>query len=561
MRPLLPLGGVLLAASYLLPSTERPWPSFWREWVAGCALIVLFAWTFGGQPGPQRYRVPAAALLSVSLAVSAWAQLAAGSLNFLSDAVLVSGYLLGFAAAIVGASNVEAEGRRALIRTLCLVWLAAAVVSTPIALLQWLRVLPWEGVLSTDLPHYGGRPVAQLGQSNMLCLLMLLGLASLLRLYEEDALPAGKLLLLVPLLTAGAALTQSRLAWVAYGTAPCFWWLLSRRAAPRIRTGWFVAAAALFAALSALVLSGNYELGLGGTALAERMSGGRRPDAWRLFLNAVFERPWTGWGWLQTGNAQISVALQHPPLAWYFSSSHNQFLDLALWCGIPIAIGVAGFIVVGGARLCTSTSGGTEASSLLAIVFVLLHAMVEFPLLYGNILWPLGFWLGIHLGKRGSASSVVHLPGVPFRIGSWLILPVGAALLGVLARDVRIAQEIWPTTRIAHVAERPILYAEPSSPQILLMDSLQAFHDFAAQSQNAALSPETYARMHSVRNRYPYPEVLEHYAWVLSRNGGETEAIHELQLACRFQSATSCAELLAAWSFWRGSGNRVPALP
>ena len=60
--------------------------------------------------------------------------------------------------------------------------------------------------------------------------------------------------------------------------------------------------------------------------------------AWAVFADAIWLKPWFGYGWNQSAVAQMAAAALNPSVNSVFSFAHNLFLDLVIWCGIPLGL-------------------------------------------------------------------------------------------------------------------------------------------------------------------------------------------------------------------------------
>jgi hypothetical protein len=149
-------------------------------------------------------------VLAIGLAMLCWFQLAGGRVPYLSDAVLASLYLSAFGICALVAGSLPAAERDVLADRLAACMAGAALVSVPLAVLQWVGLLR----LDMDMPVMGGRPVAHMEQANLLCSLLIQGLLGVWRLAERRRLGAPAALALGAPVLLTIVLTQSRVAWV-----------------------------------------------------------------------------------------------------------------------------------------------------------------------------------------------------------------------------------------------------------------------------------------------------------------------------------------------------------
>lgn len=557
---LLTLGALALIAGQLVPAGDLPYPSFWHEWVTAVGMLVFFIeLQLRRHRAGQRVRVPAIAWCALALAVTAALQWLAGQLTFVADMLLPSTYLLGFGALAAAAATVESRDRVAVVNALMIAWVVSGVVSSAIALLQWVGVVSSHGWLSPDLPASGGRPAAQLGQPNMLCLMLTFGIAGALRAFEMRQLGRLACVALVVIMSLGLVVTQSRVALLcAVGLVGYSLIVRSRvklRTDLRAMSAWAVCIVALLIALPLI----NALLGTAGVPLDDRASAGRRPQAWLLFADAALASPAHGWGWLQNGRAQLAVAADHPSLGYYFSSAHSLPLDLAVWIGVPaavIALVAIGAITV---RSLLSARNGAEWATGLPVVFASIHALVELPLHYGYVLWPIALLMGARAPRVQSVGASTPALG---RSGLLtLALVTGfASLTMLIAADYRAVQAVRPTLVATEAFGPRELHSTSAAPEVVFLDHLRAFHALAADD----LVGSTVARADAgskVVERFPYPHAIERLAALRVESGDAEEAVKTLALVCKFATKAGCLEVKALWDRRRSADHMYPAWP
>lgn len=553
------LGTILLGLAFLLPVADAPWFSFWREWTAAVAVLLMVLGAVSElRDGKRPLRIELVSLAAASLLLAAvpWLQWLAGVVPYRSDAILVSAYLLGFGLCVTVAQSMSTEQRSALPDRLAAAMVGAALCSVPLAILQWLGVL----TLDLDIKVVSGRPVAHMEQTNLLCSLLLQGLFGLWRLNERGRLGKPLFAVLGIVLLLVADLTQSRVCWLVVIVATvAFLW---RRRALELRIGgaWFATAAIVVFAGAVLVPWIDGQLGFAAMSIGDRASGGRRPDMWLLFLDAVAQHPWRGWGVQQNGAAQFALALDHPPLMWLFTSAHDVVLDLMVWFGAPVGL------LAGAALICTVAARVLRAAdapsfvTALAATALLLHGLVELPLQYAYFLLPLGLMIGSGAGSDASnARSVRMSVDGPATLALLAIAP--AAFLALLARDYMPLSDTRPILAYDSVSRHASLSAAPDVPDVLMLDQLAAYHAFAAQRPVPGVPARELAALRVPMLRFPVAPSQEHYAHVLALNGEAAAAIDVLQRSCTFMTTPQCLESHRIWAYWRMQGQALPDWP
>ncbi len=553
------LGAALLGLVFLLPVGDGPWFSFWHEWTAGVAVLLIVLGAVSRMRFERRtVRVDFLSLPSLAIVLAAvpWLQWLAGIEFYHGDAALVSAYLVAFGLCVAVIQSMALDERVALGDRLAWAMLFAAICSVPLAVLQWVGLLR----LELGIGIVAGRPVAHMEQTNLLCSLLIQGLLGAWRLRERGRLGSWPFAIMAFLLLLTMTLTQSRVSWlVVTAASAAFVW---RRESLRLhgRELLFLVAALVIGFGALAVPWADFQLGLTGLTLEDRLTGGRRPDVWRLFLDAVAFRPWLGWGPLQNGAAQFAVALRHPALMWSFSSAHDFILDLMIWFGAPIGLVAGGTLIAAvflGVKRAADAASFTTSLAILALV---LHGLVELPLHYLYFLLPLGLMLGVLGPVRSSSARSWRLPTQGSASFAMLAV-VPAMFLALLARDYMPLSDNRPVLAYDRVAVHESLSGTPDIPDAFILDQLMQFHVFAAQVPVTGLSRSTIDGLRQPMLRFPFVPSQEHYARILGLNGRSQEALDVLQRSCTFMRPLQCDENRRAWTYWQSNGEPLPDWP
>lgn len=551
------LGIALLAVAFLLPVGDAPWYSFWREWTASIAVLLVVLGAISAlrdRAMPLRWDLYSMPTLACILVVLCWVQWAFGLVPYLSDALLASIYLFAFGLCAMVAGSLPAAERDALADRLSVAMAAAALFSVPLAMLQWIGMLR----LDMNMPVAGGRPVAHMEQANLLCSLLLQGTLGIWRLAERRRIGAGVAMLLGAPILLTIVLTQSRVAWLVAAAVVCA--VLWRRPLFAWHRGRYAATAVVLVVAIGTVLLPWLDdlLGLTGAPLAERVSQGRRPAAWAVFAEAAATHFWAGWGALQNGAAQFALAERHASLGYSFSSAHNFVIDLMVWFGAPIGLLTGAAVLWAILRRLHGAPNAPALVTTLAATALLLHGMVEFPLHYANFLLPLGLFFGVTTPERtGGHRIALHLP-----TGARSLLPAlslaATLMLALLGREYIAASNVRPVLAYDKPTLHLMLVAELAPPDVVILDQLRAYHEFAALelAQGRTLADLEAARV--AMQRTPFPTSIERYALLTGLNGRGAEAEDALRRVCKFQTPRQCERSSRAWDIWR---QRWPALP
>lgn len=508
-------GGLLFAMSWLVAGHFPPWRSSYSEIAAagGLVLMCVSAWLTTRE---SSLRLPVASLFLFLVACIPWGQWLFGQLLYTGDAWISSLYLAGLAVAVAtGYQARSANDASGIVAALTFAILAGGLASSAIALAQAFAVAPfgdWAMAISI-----GGRASANLGQPNNAATLMSWALLAILFLREQRKLSGPLAAVLAVILMLGVATTQSRTA-LLYGPAI---WLAIRILRKRLHVStdqWWIAAlcVAQILFMFAWPLVRNV-VGLDATGgVQHRGAGSLRFTIWPVLLHALSLSPWTGFGWLQVGEAQLLVADAYPPVPELWLHAHNIFLELLLWCGIPL-----GTLLIA-ATVHWFVSRWRKLRSLDALIGMLmltllgLHAMLELPHHYAYFLIPAGLWIGVVEAQTGARAVLSWRWLAAMETGT---LAVCAALVWQYPRveeDFRLVR--FESLKIGSVK------ADKQAPDAPMLSTLTEFLRFTRTPMRPGMSDAELERMIAITLRYPYAPSLYRTAVALALNGRGKEA-------------------------------------
>ena len=479
---------LLLALALLVPLHELPWTSFHGDLFAAGALGLLAL-----RAPPRRW--PMSALLVLALSLVPLVQHAAGLVIYRGDAVMASLYLGGLALAI----KVGADGPGAT-RTLAAGVLGAAWISALIALTQAAGLLSPAAWLGPQHPE--GRAVANLAQPNLLATLLSLALVAQLAVWPQGRRWQAPALLAAAALVAALALTGSRSgliqALTVLGVALIF--------GPRL---------GLYASRGqVLVLIGTLAATAVGWGLSQPTGGrgwlhaGSAVSRWgyaRLFVDAVIEAPWAGYGFNQVAVAQSRQLLLGAYPAPWTEHTHNVVLDLFVWCGLPLGsamLALLGWIVLRAMRRAWRDPRLAPAG--LGLVVLLVHAMLEYPLDYFIFLLPFGVLLGrlCDDGANRQLPALFHGAACAALASVTLLVLLDYRKLAAELSVARSGEPLGPTTATAPA---------------LLLDQLRVQVEIAHYLNGA---PVTHLQpLEAASRRYAYPALIQKLSQDASARG------------------------------------------
>lgn len=527
-----------LSVGWLLPNHYPPWSSFHLDaWVAAVLSVVVVA-VIVRSPTVTAWH--GMSVLAAVLVCLPWVQYGFGLIPLAGLAWITSIYLLGLLLALLVGAQWESTSPGQLADFLFMAIGIAALVSVGLQLHQWLML---DGLDLSSMGHGYGRPYANLGQPNQLGTLLLWALLGTAWAVRRCQIGAGTAVFCALYLLFGLALTASRTAWVAVVlmTAACWIWrpLWPNRWVPLVVT--VLAVVFISYVLSIGWLSEALMIAPAEPLDIARVGTETRPMIWAMFGDAVLRHPVVGYGWNPLSVAQIEVAADHPVMKSVYSHSHNLFLDLVLWCGIPIGLTVSLYLL---RWLWTRIRRVGSAEDALMIFFVVVavnHAMLEFPLQYAYFLLPVGLMMGALDSRLGSRA--VWVSGRRVIVGLWLL---AAALLILLIRDYSRIEPTYQALRFEWAGYKSSTPAQP--PDVLLLNQWRGFVWYVRLEPSANMSAADLKLMRILTRLYPSSGFFHKLATALALNNQPEEAQWWLRRICKIASTYQCITVKQSWA-------------
>jgi hypothetical protein len=544
MSPLwLTLWTAFFSLSWLLPVHFPPWSTFPADvWTAGMGLLGALAVLIRTRSALNWHALPC---LVAGLVFLPWVQYFLGLLPYAGQAWMSSAYLLGFLLALLVGARWEQASPDQLAHALFTAIGMAAIASVGLQLYSWLGLSDSGAMGMWSLGVTGGRPYANLGQPNQLATLLLWGLIACLWAYLRRAISGATAVFVVAFLLLGLALTQSRAGFLSLTVilgAVWFWrGLWSSRLVPRVALGlyiYFLTCSPLLRWLNAALLLGQDDL-----YLIVQRQGDLRLSAWRLFVQAIVDRPWLGYGWTDVSSAQMAVADQFSGLGGIFQQSHNLFLDLMLWTGVPIGLLITGILVRWFWRRLRAVRQPEDVALFLLLTVVGIHALVEFPLQYAYFLLPIGLVMGIlnvRLGARVVAST-------PYGILSGLWLSA-ALVVGVTVRDYAHVDASYTLLRLEQSIIGQGRGTMGGPPDVWVLTQLREWILVTRYKAREGMSQQELAQLAMLTRTNPSLSLAYRLATALALNNRPGEARAWLGRICKFTDEEKCRLAQDTWA-------------
>ena len=546
MSILIFLASVVLAIGWLLPVHQLPWSAFHTDaWVAGVLLILSWGVLLTAK---IRQPWPYPALFVASLSLVPLIQFSFGQIMLAGTAWISSIYLLGFLLAILAGARWESFRSGEAADSLFFAVGCAAIASVGLQLCQWLNLSercfcsgPWIFAYADN-----SRISANLAQPNQLATLLIWGVLAFSWGWTRQIVRAPVAVAGIIFLLFGLALTESRTGALSLALLVlCVWlWL-------RVWPSKWVAVVAsllwgLYMAMVVFLDPLNQALLLDySSSIVSRTKSETRLEIWAMFLKAVWQHPWTGYGWNQTLVAQVITA---PPLAaahrmqgMLFSYAHSLFLDLILWVGIPLGLTVCSAITYWLWRTAQAIKSSQDLLLLMVVLGVSVHAMLELPLYCAYFLLPFGLVVGV-LAIR-LRQPQLFFSSSRITVVVWLVVSLSFILV---VRDYFLAENSYADLRLEKARISSKFPRLP--PDVVLLTQLRDLIILARLEPSLHTTPGQMAWIEKVALVYPTTENLLKLAVALTLNGQIVEARRWLSKLCVLYGPEQCTASRTAWT-------------
>jgi O-antigen ligase len=502
-------------AAWLVPLHVPPWVTSQSEMLAALSVGLLALACLVQRRTAPRVAPPAPAVFLAAIALVPLVQVALGQIVFAGDGWVAGLYLACAASAVVWSTVMAKVDLERWSRTLATATFAGALLSAIVLLLQRFDVVPGAVRMYVTEVRPGYPPGANLSQPNQLATLLGLGLAGLMLLFEQGRVRAVPAFAAAGVLTLAMAATQSRTPVLLFAAALVTLALLRRRLS--LRTG-PAAAAGLAAVWAAGVVAwprfvAALDLLPLSASLASRVRPGARTVIWQQIAEAIWLRPWTGYGWNQVSNAQLAVIASYPDSR-QIEHSHSLPLDLLIWNGVPLGLLIIGLTLAWLWRMQLRVRSAGGAFGLLTILLLLTHALVEFPLEYLYFLVPFAMAIGIVCADTGS--------GMRLSLPRWAAALLATAHIGLLAWASIDYMDVESEYREMRYAVARLGQPMPSKPPPLLQTQftqLAAQHRLWLSTPRAGMSAQELQLFAEVSDRFGYAPLIYRHALAQALNG------------------------------------------
>lgn len=541
---------VLLLCSWVLPLHILPWVSWHSEVlaffaVALCASVAVVRQVVKSKK--LRIGLPLSGLPFIALALLATVQAASGLIVFAGDALILCFYsalcvtalALGYASGSSSTERISQYQSREVLHIVAITLLAGAFVSALVAFTQVLEI--WERSAWINRSFSLRRPGGNIGQPNQLATLLLMGIASLLFLYECGRLKALSSTLILLVFVVALAVTESRTGVLSLVLLSGWWLLKNKRVGFRV-SPWVIGLSIMGFVAFFWAWPRIFDfIQQGAGAVADiNTKPGLRLVVWPQLLEAISQRPWAGWGLNQVSKAHNAVVASYT-VSEPFSYSHNILIDLALGLGVPLA---ALLVFVSGVWLWRRIRLANQLLPWYCVALALplaVHSMLEYPFTYAYFLVPVMLVLGVLEGLSGAKPAFTIGPHPAAVI--FLVMSVMAAWSVVeyveIEEDFRMAR-----FEALRMGQTPASYQRP---HVVLLTQLDALLAGARIVPKPGMSPGEIELAKKVAQRYPWTATQNRYALSLALNGNPDEALRQLRVMRALHGEMASAKISESW--------------
>lgn len=514
MNILLGLSGFCLVLSWLIPIHFRPWASFYNEYVAFVALMLLWAAKTRDRKAFSFFLV--IGLLLVFLIAL---QYSLGIYFFAGDALMAVFYILGACAAYqIGLSY---RDHLSFINGLAWLLVCGGLISALLGIVQWLEL----GSQWMVVPPYR-RSTGNLAQPNNYASLLFWSGCALSFLYLQKAVILKTFVFLALVLSFGIAASGSRtpLLQSLFFVLLFFWGV--RKGILQINNVGVLLPVLLFFIWYfsfPFIDAWFFFADVGGPGLIDRPYSNRLAIWSNLWL-PIANSPLLGYGVGQVSVAQFTFLLDFGRNVEFVEYSHNVLMDILIWFGPLI-----GFVLIGALMYWIGRqfwrAKTKEGWFLLACLgAMLVHGLVEYPLGYAYFLLPFSLMLG--LLDSGATRSFCLAKHSSFYGCFWLVF--SGILMWQIWKEYRYLEEDNRHMRAQNVGliESGGALAHVN---IYLLDGMREYIRLARGRSDQNMSDDELEWMRKVVYRYPFSAAIYRYGVALALNNRAEEAEEEIE--------------------------------
>ena len=523
------------ALAWLIPNHFPPWLGFHADALAALVTLLLSAAIL--LRSKERIHLglmPFLALVCLAIiALQYWG----GMIAQLGVAWVQMLYVYGFLMALLIGHMWEKSSAQECADFIFAAVLIGATISWLMQLQQWLGV----NLMGSWLLYVKGRYSANLAQPNQLGSLIILGILACAWFYNRKKISALTALLLAAALFFGLALTESRTGWL--NTMAMLLALLLWRKRPGVISllkpaillvVFYALCVMALPYLNALLNDVNTIEGVRGIKDQSRIA------IWKLLSQGAILKPWLGYGWGQVSYVQFMPNLPVLNIPASLGQSHNLFLDLILWNGVPIGIALSVLLLFFAVYIFWRIKTVNQLLMVLFLSVLFIHAMLEYPLQYAYFLLLFGLMAGA-LAANMQLRSIMQLP----HWAGWLIfLPLIVAYAITISDYLKVETSFYGL----RFEQRRIATNIPATPpDVVVLTQLRDSIIFARVKPENTHDADAIEKAEHVVKSFPSTLTMYKLASMYAFAGQEEKAKYWMKTAARITAPEQCPIVAAMW--------------
>jgi hypothetical protein len=286
-------------------------------------------------------------------------------------------------------------------------------------------------------------------------------------------------------------------------------------------------------------------------SLTERAGGGYAAR-WVLFQEAwaiSIAHPWFGAGWYEFGPQQVFIAADFPVTV-YARHCHNLLLNFAAELGWPVTILAIGSFVIWIRAILRKGITTQIAMLVFFVAAIALHSMVEFPLWYGYVLFPLSLLIGMaHQEQLDCVNCLLRRRSIT------VLLVAGVFLLVFLAVDYRRVAAGFTAMEfdaMGVVVDKSVL----KKPSFTVLSPMYGYFEFLNQPVQSGMSQPKIAEMEQITKRFGGTLMLTRLSQIYALNGRPRDAIKAMKTIQRLHPN----DYPEVYSMWRNAPSELQSV-
>lgn len=541
------IAGLFLSSCWLLPNKSDPWRGFHSDFLAAISISILAALVL--IEGRSKLNIEGLQYLILLLLPIPFVHFYFGMVPFSGVAWISSAYIFAFFLALLMGGE---WGRRNFVQLGDCIFsavLIAAIISVGLQMQQWLGTGQDAALDVWIFSQASGRPSANMGQPNHLATLLLWAIIAAWWWRWRGFIGPCVLVAVTFFLSFGLILTRSRSGILGYGVL-----IVLLGVWPSLQKTWSSKREARAYALKMLfaicfsfsmikVVTDCLALSTM-PSLSDRMLSDSRPIVWRMLLRALGESPWFGFGWGATFSAQLIEAEKYPELNVAFFYSHNLFLDIFLWIGLPLGVAIVLLLIKWLLKMLRNAESPFQAMGISMALVIGIHAMVEYPLYYAYFLLPLGIVMGAVNSMTLKNEAVSYAIKIERKFVV-VALAIGVGWLFFIAKDYLRVEEMNLSLQLEDSGIRKIGSSE--LPDVRMLNQFRELYDFRKFKPREGMSPENIRRAEEILKLSPSPRNFFVLAQIYALNKKATAAKSVLLKMCKIIPKDQCEIASKKW--------------